>query len=163
MPLKVRVDHIYKIFGPSPAEAVRRLEQGETKDEILETTGNVVAVADATFDVEQGQVFMVMGLSGSGKSTLIRCINRLIYPTSGRVYVDDEDITSVEDRRVRELRRDKMSMVFQHFALLPHRTVVENVEYGLKVRGIDSRQRRARATETLELVGLRGWERYYPE
>ena len=163
MSAKVRVDHVYKIFGPSPEQAIKRLEQGATKDVILQETGNVVGVADASFSVEEGQVFMVMGLSGSGKSILIRCVNRLLSPTIGHVYVDEEDITSWDDRQLRELRRTKMAMVFQHFALFPHKTVAENVEYGLKVRGVGSRQRRDKTVETLELVGLQGWEGYYPE
>jgi glycine betaine/proline transport system ATP-binding protein len=163
VPEKVRVEHIYKIFGPSPEEAIRLLQEGASKEAILQETGNIVGVADASFTVEQGQVFMVMGLSGSGKSTLIRCINRLISPTSGHVYIDDADIMALDDRELRELRRTKMAMVFQHFALFPHKTVAENVEYGLKVRGINSRERREKALETLGLVGLQGWEDRYPE
>ncbi len=160
---KVKVDHLYKIFGRSPEDAIDRLKRGETKDDILRETGTVVGVADATFDVEQGQVFMVMGLSGSGKSTLIRCLNRLLPVTSGHVYIDDDDVTSIDERRLRELRRTKMAMVFQHFALFPHKTVVENVEYGLMVRGLAMRQRREKAMETLDLVGLQGWQNHYPE
>ena len=163
MPTKVRVDHVYKIFGPSPEGAIKLLEEGASKDAILKDTGNVVAVADVSFEVEQGQTFMVMGLSGSGKSTLVRSINRLISPTSGHVYIDDEDIMSVDQQRLRELRRTKMAMVFQHFALLPHKTVSENVQYGLKVQGVASQQRRMKALEAIELVGLQGWEGYYPE
>lgn len=160
---KVKADHVYKIFGRSPEDAIERLKRGESKDDILRETGTVVGVADATFEVEQGQVFMVMGLSGSGKSTLVRCLNRLLPVTSGHVYIDDDDVTSIDERRLRELRRTKMAMVFQHFALFPHKTVLENVEYGLKVRGLVPRQRREKATETLELVGLQGWESHYPE
>jgi glycine betaine/proline transport system ATP-binding protein len=163
MSTKVKVEHVYKVFGPSPDEAVRLLEQGADKDTILRETGNAVGVADASFEVEQGQIFMVMGLSGSGKSTLIRCINRLIYPTSGKVYIDDEDVIALEDDRLRELRRTKMAMVFQHFALFPHKTVLENVEYGLKVRGVSPEARRQRALETLLAVGLEGWGDRYPE
>lgn len=163
MPEKVKVEHIYKIFGPSPDEAIQLLSEGATKEAILQETGNVVGVADASFTVEQGQVFMVMGLSGSGKSTLIRCINRLISPTSGSVYIDDADIMALDEGELRELRRTKMAMVFQHFALFPHKTVVENAEYGLKVRKVNPQQRREKALETLELVGLQGWEDRYPE
>jgi glycine betaine/proline transport system ATP-binding protein len=163
VPEKVKVEHIYKVFGPSPEEAVRLLQEGASKDAILQETGNVVGVADASFSVAPGQVFMVMGLSGSGKSTLIRCINRLVAPTSGSVYVDDADIMALTNSQLRELRRTKMAMVFQHFALFPHKTVTENVEYGLKVRGVNPRQRREKARETLALVGLQGWEDQYPE
>jgi glycine betaine/proline transport system ATP-binding protein len=163
VPEKVKVEHVYKVFGPSPEEAVRLLEEGASKDAILQETGNEVGVADASLTVEPGQVFMVMGLSRSGKSTLVRCINRLVTPTSGSVYIDDVDIMALDDRQLRELRRTKMAMVFQHFALFPHKTVVENVEYGLKVRRVRPCQRREKAQETLELVGLQGWEDYYPE
>jgi glycine betaine/proline transport system ATP-binding protein len=160
---KIRVEHIYKVFGPSPQEAVQLLKGGADKDAILRETGNVVGVADASFEVESGQIFMVMGLSGSGKSTLVRCLNRLIYPTAGQVYVDDQDIIALEDEKLRELRRNKMAMVFQHFALFPHKTVSENVEYGLKVRGVASGERREKALETLSTVGLEGWGDRYPE
>ena len=163
MPPKVQIDNVYKIFGPSPEKAFKLTEEGVSKDDILNETGNVVAVAEASFQVEQGQIFMVMGLSGSGKSTLIRCINRLISPTSGRVYVDDEDITFADDQQLREIRRTKMAMVFQHFALFPHKTVAENVQYGLKVRGVPSQERQARSLEALELVGLQDWGDYYPD
>jgi glycine betaine/proline transport system ATP-binding protein len=163
MSTKVRVEHVYKVFGPSPDEAVKLLEGGADKDTILRETGNIVGVADATFEVEQGHIFMVMGLSGSGKSTLIRCLNRLIYPTSGKVYIDDQDVVALDDDGLRELRRTKMAMVFQHFALFPHKTVVENVEYGLKVRGVVPGERREKALETLTAVGLEGWGDRYPE
>ena len=163
MPEKVKVEHIYKVFGPSPEEPVRLLQEGASKDAILQETGNVVGVADASFSVAPGQVFMVMGLSGSGKSILIRCINRLVAPTSSSVYVDDADIMALTNSQLRELRRTKMAMVAQHFARFPDKTVTENVEYGLKVRGVNPRQRREKARETLALVGLQGWEDQYPE
>ncbi len=154
---KVRVEHLSKIFGPSPEEAVRRLDAGASKDEIFRDTGNVVAVADISFTVGQGEVFVVMGLSGSGKSTLIRCVNRLIPPTSGRLCIDDEDIVTVSEERLRAIRLSKVTMVFQHFALFPHKTVAENVEYGLKIRGVPAEERREKALRSLDLVGLRGW------
>ena len=134
---KVRVEHLSKIFGPSPEEAVARLEAGASKEEIFRETGNVVAVADVSFAVGRGEVFVVMGLSGSGKSTLVRCINRLIEPTSGRLLIDDEDVLAADAERLRRVRLTKVSMVFQHFALFPHRTVAENAAYGLKVRGVE--------------------------
>ncbi|MFQ6027117.1 MAG: glycine betaine/L-proline ABC transporter ATP-binding protein [Dehalococcoidia bacterium] len=163
LPAKVQIEHLYKIFGPSPEQAIKRLEDGVTKDSLLQETGNIVGVADASFEVEQGQIFMVMGLSGSGKSTLVRCLNRLITPTSGQVKIEGQDLMDMDDQQLRELRRTQMTMVFQHFALFPHKTVAENVEYGLKVRGIIPEQRRTKALETLELVGLDGWGNYRPE
>ena len=160
---KVRVEHLSKIFGPSPEEAVRRLEAGASKDEIFQETGNVVAVADISFAVPQGELFVVMGLSGSGKSTLIRCVNRLIPPTSGHLWIDDEDIVAVSEERLRQIRLTKVTMVFQHFALFPHKTVAENVEYGLKVRGVAPGERREKALRSLDLVGLRGWADSAPD
>ena len=163
MATKVRVDNVYKVFGPSPDKALAMLDEEMSKDDILNDSGNVVAVADVSFAVEEGTTFMVMGLSGSGKSTLIRCINGLISPTKGRISVDEEDITEASEDQLRDLRRHKMSMVFQHFALFPHKTVLDNVEYGLKVQAIPSSERRARAMEALELVGLQDWGGYFPE
>ena len=159
---KVQVDNVYKIFGPSPDKALILAEQGATREDILNETGNVVAVAKASFEVKQGEIFMVMGLSGSGKSTLIRCVNRLISPTAGRVFVDEEEITIADGQQLREIRRNKMGMVFQHFALFPHKTVAENVQYGLKVQGVASQERNEKALEALEVVGLGGWGDYYP-
>ncbi len=154
---KVRVEHVSKIFGPAPEAATRLMEAGKGKDEIFGETASVVAVADVSFEVDRGEVFVVMGLSGSGKSTLVRCINRLIEPTAGSVLVDGEDVTAVDEKRLREVRLSKMTMVFQHFALFPHRTVSENVEYGLKIKGIDKEERREAALAALEKVGLRPW------
>lgn len=162
MPIKVRAERLSKIFGDTPGVALEMLGGGASKDEILRESGNVVAVSDASFDIEDGEIFMVMGLSGSGKSTLVRCINRLIEPTSGNVQIDGEDILAANDDRLRELRRTKMSMVFQHFALFPHKSVGENVEFGLKVRGAAPAERGATAMETLRLVGLEDWANHYP-
>jgi glycine betaine/proline transport system ATP-binding protein len=159
---KISVGNLYKIFGHSPERALELLDRGSSKEEILEKTGSVIGVADVSFDVEEGRIFVAMGLSGSGKSTLIRCVNRLIEPTSGSVQVDGEDVLAADDDRLREIRRTKMAMVFQHFALLPHKTVAENVEYGLKVRGVTSDERREKALTTLKTVGLEGWGDYYP-
>ena len=157
MTTKIRVENLNKIFGPSPEQACRQLEAGDSKDTVYRDTGSVIAVANVSFSVQQGQIFVVMGLSGSGKSTLIRCLNRLIEPTSGHIYIDEEDILAVDAKRLRELRRTKMAMVFQHFALFPHMTVGENVEYGLKVRGIGKAARRQQALTALAQVGLREW------
>jgi glycine betaine/proline transport system ATP-binding protein len=136
--------------------------EGKPKEQILKETGHVVGVGGVNFEIQQGEIFVVMGLSGSGKSTLIRCLNRIIEPTSGKIYIDDEDVLQVGKDRLRELRRTKMSMVFQHFALFPHWTVVENVAYGLKIRKIDEEQRRDISIEALDMVGLKEWADKYP-
>jgi len=157
----VRVERLYKIFGPQPAEKVRRLEQGADPAD-LEAEGTTAAVVDASFSVAEGETFVVMGLSGSGKSTLIRMLNGLLTPTSGQVFVDDTDITAMSPREVRTMRQQKMSMVFQHFALFPHRTVLDNAGYGLSIRGTDKDEIAERAREALSMVGLEGWEERYP-
>ncbi len=154
---KVEVEHLSKVFGPAPKTALERLAQDSSKDVILEETGHVVAVADVSFTVGSGEIFVVMGLSGSGKSTLIRCINRLIDPTAGRVLVDGEDVTAADRERLRRIRLTRMAMVFQHFALFPHKTVAENVEYGLKIQNVPAETRREKALRALDLVGLRAW------
>lgn len=123
----------------------------------MKKSRNIPAVIDANFTVGQGETFMIMGLSGSGKSTIIRCLNRLHDPSAGKVIIDGEDITGADERRLREIRRTKIAMVFQHFALLPHKTVLENVEFGLKIRGSMTEEDRKKAEETLEVVGLGGW------
>src|SRR5690606_16268069 len=115
-----------KVFGSSPDEALRRFRAGQSREQIHEETGNVVAVADVSFEVQEGETFVVMGLSGSGKSTLIRCFNRLITPTAGHIYVDEEDVAALDEQRLREFRLSKIAMVFQHFALFPHMTVADN-------------------------------------
>ena len=159
---KIRVESLVKIFGNSPREGLKLLREGHDRDSILEKTGNVVGVGGVSFEIQQGELFVIMGLSGSGKSTLIRCLNRLIEPTSGQVIVDDEDVAHVDLERLREVRRTKMAMVFQKFALFPHLTVAENTEYGLKVRGVDHSKGRKKALETLEIVGLHKWANRYP-
>jgi len=154
---RIEARHITKVFGDAPERALDLVKQGKSKDEILKESGQVVGVLDVSFTVEPGEIFVVMGLSGSGKSTLIRCINRLHEPTSGELLIDDEDVIAASVTRLRELRRNTFSMVFQHFGLFPHRTVLENVEYGLKMQGISTGERRRLAGEALELVGLSGW------
>jgi len=156
-PIRIRAESVSKIFGPRPDEAHDRLQAGASKDEIYHDTGCVVAVSEVSFEVSQGEIFVVMGLSGSGKSTLIRCLNRLIEPTSGKVLLDDEDILAADRKHLRQIRRTKMGMVFQHFALFPHMTVGENVAYGLKVQGIHKNKRREQALDALDQVGLRPW------
>jgi glycine betaine/proline transport system ATP-binding protein len=156
------VERLYKIFGPQPTELVRRLEAGADQDEIKEA-GATAAVVNASFDVKEGETFVVMGLSGSGKSTLIRMLNGLLTPTSGQVLVDDEDITGMTGGVLRAMRQQKMSMVFQHFALFPHRTVLDNVGYGLQIRGASKSEIAEKAREALSMVGLEGWEERYPQ
>jgi len=134
--IKVSVRNLSMIFGDRPREALRHLEEGLTKDEIFEGTGQIVGVYNASFDVAEGEIFVLMGLSGSGKSTLLRCINRLFEPSAGEVAIDGENVLEMTPQRLREVRRTKLGMVFQNFALLPHRTIIENVAYGLEVRGV---------------------------
>jgi glycine betaine/proline transport system ATP-binding protein len=159
----IEVEGLWKIFGGEPEEA-RRLgrEEGLSKAEIKEKTGSVIAVDDASFEVQEQEIFVVMGLSGSGKSTLLRCVNRLVEPTFGTVSVHGEDVTAYDQEQLRRLRRTKMSMVFQNFGLFPHRSVLGNVEYGLEVSGVDTEQRRDKARRTLDLVGLKGYEASSP-
>jgi glycine betaine/proline transport system ATP-binding protein len=150
----INVRRLTKIFGPEPERALERLDAGASPEAVRDATGHTVAVRDVSFDIAAGETFVIMGLSGSGKSTLLRCLNRLIDPTRGTVRVAGEDVTQASEERLRTLRRTTMSMVFQHFGLLPHRTVRGNVEYGLEVSGVDRDQRRAKAEESLALVGL---------
>lgn len=158
----IEVEGLWKIFGGDPERARALARDGKSKAEVKEETGSVIAVDDATFDVREQEIFVVMGLSGSGKSTLLRCINRLIEPTFGTVRVHDEEVTAFDEERLRALRRTKMSMVFQNFGLFPHRSVLGNVEYGLEVSGVDEEPRRDKARRTLELVGLEGYEESRP-
>ena len=154
---KIRVQDLSKVFGSAPELALERLDSDLDKDAIFEQTGSVVAVADVSFTVGQGEIFVVMGLSGSGKSTLVRCINRLIEPSAGALSIDDEDVLGLDREQLRQLRLRKVAMVFQHFALFPHRTVCENVEFGLKIRGVPPDERRERALAALDMVGLGAW------
>nr|WP_220127198.1 glycine betaine/L-proline ABC transporter ATP-binding protein [Halobacillus locisalis] len=151
-----------KIFGKQAKKATQYLDQGLSKDEILEKTGNTVGVNRASFDVEEGEIFVIMGLSGSGKSTLVRLINRLIEPTEGSVYIDGKDLAKMDKKNLRDVRREKLSMVFQRFALFPHRTVLENAEFGLEVQGVDKEERAQKAKDSLELVGLGGYINQFP-
>lgn len=154
---KVSIRNLYKIFGANPENAIDLLSKGRTKDDIWKDTGLMVGVQDVSFDVDSGEIFVVMGLSGSGKSTLVRMINRLITPTSGEIFIDGEDIVAADGAHLRQLRLEKVSMVFQHFALFPHKSVVQNVEYGLKIRRVPPSERRERALAALDQVGLRPW------
>jgi glycine betaine/proline transport system ATP-binding protein len=163
MATKVKANNIYKIFGSDPEAAFRLLDQGNSKAEILKETGHTIGVHDASFEVEEGEIFVVMGLSGSGKSTLVRMINGLIAPSRGEMLVDGVDVASCSDAALRDVRRNKVAMVFQHFALFPHKTVAENVAYGLKVKGVNASERRERAVAALAQVGLDAYADSYPD
>ncbi|MGK9268607.1 glycine/proline betaine ABC transporter ATP-binding protein OpuAA [Bacillus inaquosorum] len=162
-PIKIKVEKVSKIFGKQTKKAVQMLANGKTKKEILKATGSTVGVNQADFDVYDGEIFVIMGLSGSGKSTLVRLLNRLIEPTAGNIYIDGDMITNMSKDQLREVRRKKISMVFQKFALFPHRTILENTEYGLELQGVDKQERQQKALESLKLVGLEGFEHQYPD
>ncbi|WP_193103478.1 glycine betaine/L-proline ABC transporter ATP-binding protein [Brachybacterium sp. FME24] len=161
MPPVITAEGLYKVFGRRPARGVEALRQGRSRDE-LRADGLTAAVIDASFSVDPGEIFVVMGLSGSGKSTLIRMVNGLLPATDGELRIGDEVLSSMSPAKIREVRRRRISMVFQHFALLPHRTVGENAAYGLEVSGMNRSDREAKATEALEMVGLEGWGGYRP-
>lgn len=160
--VKVQVKHLTKIFGKRSQAALKMVQEGRPKTEIVEKTGATVGVYDANFDVNEGEIFVIMGLSGSGKSTLIRLINRLIEPTSGDIYIDGKDIAKMDKEELREVRRLKMSMVFQNFGLFPHRTILENTEFGLEVRGVEKEERTKLAEKALENSGLIAFKDQYP-
>ncbi|WEH42711.1 glycine betaine/L-proline ABC transporter ATP-binding protein [Streptomyces sp. AM 2-1-1] len=159
---RLQAEHLYKVFGRRPDQAVEKLGSGVSRDE-LRADGTTAAVIDASFTVEPGQIFVVMGLSGSGKSTLLRMLNGLLDPTAGSVLFDGQDLTSLTPRELRHVRSSRISMVFQHFALFPHRNVLENAAYGLEVQGVAKGEREKRAAEALELTGLGGWEKSWPD
>lgn len=159
---QVSCRRVWKIFGPAPERAVEQIQSHGSKAEFLAQTGHVLAVRDVSFDVYPRETFVIMGLSGSGKSTLLRCLPRLIDPTRGQVFIDGDDIAHADEKRLRTMRRHKMSMVFQHFGLFPHRRVIDNVAYGLEVQGMKKTVRHARARAVLEQVNLQGWENHYP-
>jgi glycine betaine/proline transport system ATP-binding protein len=160
---KIEVRNIYKIFGAHPEQVLPLVIDGATKEEILERTGYTVGLDNVSISLQEGEIFVVMGLSGSGKSTLIRHINRLIDPTSGEIEVDGIDILKLSRRDLDKVRRHKMSMVFQRFALLPHKTVLENVGFGLQIQGVPERKRNKAAMDKIDLVGLTGFQHQYPE
>ncbi|ALS77536.1 MULTISPECIES: glycine betaine/L-proline ABC transporter ATP-binding protein [Planococcus] len=160
---KIEVNNLTKIFGSHPQQGLKRLMNGEQKDDILAETGMTVGVNQASFSVEAGEFFVIMGLSGSGKSTLIRLVNRLIEPTSGEVLIDGENIVEMGKNKLIETRRKKLGMVFQQFGLFPHRTVLQNVAYGLEIQGVKKEERNKRAQQSIEDVGLHGYENSYPK
>jgi len=159
----IQVNNLFKVFGHDPKRAFPLIEQGLSKNEILEKTGCGVGINNASFEIEKKEIFVLMGLSGSGKSTVIRCLNRLIEPTRGEVLIDGQDIMKMNRDELLQVRRSKLSMVFQNFGLLPHRTVIRNVVYGLEVAGRPADEARQRAVEALELVGLKGYEESMPD
>ncbi|MEA5136798.1 MAG: glycine betaine/L-proline ABC transporter ATP-binding protein [Candidatus Fimivivens sp.] len=159
---KIVVNGLVKVFSNNPTKALNLLNQGKSKTEILKETGQTVGINNVSFTVNRGEVFVVMGLSGSGKSTILRCLNRLIDPTAGSVIIDGVDITKLKDVDLRKMRQKKTAMVFQQFALLPHRTVLQNTVYGLEVQGVPKQEREQHALDALALVGLKGWEDKYP-
>ncbi len=159
----ILIDHVFKVFGDAPEQALELVRQGFSKKEILAQTGQSIGVFDATFEIQAGEIFVIMGLSGSGKSTLVRLLNRLIEPTAGRIVIDGADINEHSDAKLRALRRKDISMVFQSFALMPHMTVRENTAFGLELSGTTKKERLAQADLALAQVGLAGWGDSYPD
>ena len=158
----IEVKNLYKIFGPRPREALTVLKRGVPKEELMEKHGHAVGLHDVTLSIGTGETFVIMGLSGSGKSTLVRCLNRLIEPTAGQILVGGKDVLALDAAGLREFRQRKMAMVFQRFGLLPHRSVLQNVAYGLEIQGVPLAAREDRAMHWVETVGLKGWEHRYP-
>ena len=154
----VSVRSVYKLFGGDEDAGLAMAREGANKAEVQDSTGSVMALSDVSFDAERGEIFVVMGLSGCGKSTLIRCINRLIDPTAGEIWIESRDVLAMDEDELRELRRSSVAMVFQHYGLLPHRTVLDNVALGLELRGASEQDRKERALDVIETVGLSGWE-----
>ena len=159
---KIEIKNVTKIFGRNHHAALKLVNQQSTKEGILRKTGATVGVYNANLNIEEGEIFVIMGLSGSGKSTLIRLLNRLIEPTSGEIYIDQENVTALNKKKLQDFRRRKMSMVFQNFALFPHRTILENTEYGLEVRGVPKEERRLKAEKALQNAGLLAYKDQYP-
>ncbi|MDN4495181.1 quaternary amine ABC transporter ATP-binding protein [Ureibacillus aquaedulcis] len=159
---KIKVENVTKIFGKHINSALKLVEQKKSKTEILKQTGATIGVYDASFSVNEGEIFVIMGLSGSGKSTLVRLLNHLIEPTSGSIYIDGENISKMNKQQLRTIRREKMSMVFQNFGLFPQRTVLANTEYGLEVRGIPKEERTKKAEAALENAGLLPYKDQFP-
>lgn len=163
MGVKIEVNDLIKIFSPQPQKALNLLEKGLSKDQILAETGLTVGVNKVSFNVNEGEIFVIMGLSGSGKSTILRCLNRLIEPSTGSIRIDGVDITKLKPQELRQVRQKKLGMVFQQFALLPHRTVLQNTVFGLEIQGVSKADREKKAQECLAMVGLAGWENSYPD
>jgi glycine betaine/proline transport system ATP-binding protein len=160
---QIVIDQVFKVFGDHPEQALALVREGATKQEILAKTECTIGVFDATFTIEAGEVFVIMGLSGSGKSTMVRMLNRLVEPTAGRIMIDGKDINTLPDAQLRALRRKDISMVFQSFALLPHLTVLDNTAFGMELAGIPKSERHALAQQALEQVGLAAYGASYPD
>lgn len=160
--IKIRVENVSKVFGKKSSIALDMVKKGSSKSEILQKTGATVGVYDASFSVEEGEIFVIMGLSGSGKSTLVRLLNRLIEPSSGSIYINDQNVSKMNKKQLREIRRTSLNMVFQNFGLFPHQTILKNTEYGLKVRGVSKEQRIIKAEQALENAGLLDFKDQYP-
>ncbi|MGF1909359.1 glycine betaine/L-proline ABC transporter ATP-binding protein [Vibrio kasasachensis] len=158
----IEITGLYKVFGHAPRTVMERVKRGDSKDQVLAETGHTVGLKDINLNINQGEIFVIMGLSGSGKSTMIRHFNRLIDPTEGKIMVEGIDVMELSNQELEEFRRHKMSMVFQRFGLLPHRTVIDNVAYGLEIQGIEKTERYKRAQNWLDTVGLKGYEKQYP-
>lgn len=163
MSIKVKVDNVTKIFGKNPRHILDKVKKGASKEAILKDTGYTVGINQASFEVNEGEIFVIMGLSGSGKSTLIRCLNLLNIPTEGKIYVDGENIMDFDKKKLKKFRQNKIAMVFQHFGLFNHRNVIENVVYGLEISKVDKRKRQETAKKVLSSVGLEGWGHKYPD
>ncbi|NLV17169.1 MAG: glycine betaine/L-proline ABC transporter ATP-binding protein [Syntrophomonadaceae bacterium] len=159
---KIEVKNLSKVYGNSPEKAIELMEKGKNNEEIRKRTKQVVGVRNVSFSVEDGECFVIMGLSGSGKSSLLRCLNGLNRASTGSILLDGQDISRVNTQELREIRRNKIAMIFQRFALLPHRTVRDNVVYGLEVQGIEKEKRNEKVMHYLKLVGLEAWADYYP-
>lgn len=158
----IEISGLYKVFGPKPNSVMERVKRGDSKDQVLAETGHTVGLKEIDLKINKGEIFVIMGLSGSGKSTLIRHFNRLIDPTEGQILVEGTDVMQLSQKDLEQFRRKKMSMVFQRFGLLPHRTVVDNVAYGLEIQGLTKPDRIEKANLWLDTVGLKGYENQYP-
>ena len=155
---KIEIKDLSILFGPEKAKAKKMVKQGKSKQEILKETGCTIAVRNANLEIKEGEMFVIMGLSGSGKSTLVRCINRLNEPSMGEIWLSGRNITSLSDKELLQIRRKEMAMVFQHFGLLPHRTVLSNIAFGLELQGVPKEEREKKAYESIAVVGLKGYE-----
>jgi len=163
MSTKIDIRNVFKIFGPDPQSVLPMVQDGASKEQVLEETGHTVGLDDVSISMNAGEILVIMGLSGSGKSTLIRHLNRLIEPTAGEIIVDGTDVVKLEPKELEKFRQQKMAMVFQRFGLLPHKTVIENVGLGLQIQGVDEKKRDDESMKRIELVGLQGFEHQYPE
>ena len=163
MAIKIEVKNLYKVFGEHPERAFKLIDSGKGKEEIFEKTGLSLGVKNASLAIEEGEIFVIMGLSGSGKSTMVRLLNRLIEPTRGEVLIDGEDIAKISESKLRQVRRSKISMVFQSFALMPHLNVLNNTAFGMELAGVATQERNEKALDALRQVGLENYAHSYPD